>query len=48
MKPETFHAIEARAASSGADNPERVAGAAYWKTARTKYAGRESGRRSGR
>jgi hypothetical protein len=40
MKPSTFKSIEKKAAASGADNPEKVAGAAYWKTARAKFANR--------
>ena len=37
MKPKTFEAIKRRAAASGADDPEAVAGAAYWNTAEAKY-----------
>jgi len=37
MKPETFKAIKRKAAASGAANPEAVAGAAYWDTAKKKY-----------
>lgn len=37
MKPSTFKSIEAKAAASGATNPEAVAGAAYWRTAKAKY-----------
>jgi hypothetical protein len=37
MKPSTFERIERRAAASGATDPEKVAGAAYWKTAKAKY-----------
>ena len=40
MKSSTFKSIEKKAAASGADNPEKVAGAAYWKTARAKFANR--------
>ena len=37
MEPSTFKEIEASARESGATNPEAVAGAAYWKTAKKKY-----------
>ena len=37
MKPSTFKEIEAKAKASGASNPEKVAGAAYWKTADAKF-----------
>lgn len=37
MKPSTFKKVEKKAAASGATSPEKVAGAAYWKTARAKY-----------
>jgi len=37
MKPATFAKIKAKASASGASDPEKVAGAAYWKTARAKY-----------
>lgn len=37
MKPSTFESIKRRAAAAGASNPEAVAGAAYWRTARAKY-----------
>lgn len=37
MKPSTFERIKRQAAARGADNPEAVAGAAYWKTAKAKY-----------
>jgi len=37
MKPSTFKEIERSAARSGADDPEAVAGAAYWATAKAKY-----------
>jgi hypothetical protein len=38
MKPSTFEEIEKKAKAAGATDPEKVAGAAYWKTARAKYA----------
>jgi len=37
MKPSTFEKIKEKAAAAGAANPEAVAGAAYWKTAKEKY-----------
>ena len=37
MKPSTFKKIKRKASSSGARDPEAVAGAAYWKTAKAKY-----------
>ncbi len=37
MKPGTFESIKQKAAASGASNPEAVAGAAYWRTAQSKY-----------
>jgi len=37
MKPSTFQGIEKKAPAGGATNPEAVAGAAYWKTAKAKY-----------
>ena len=37
MKPATFKKIERKAASHGALHPKAVAGAAYWKTAVTKF-----------
>jgi hypothetical protein len=37
MKPETFKAIERKAAAAGATNPAAVAGHAYWVTAKEKY-----------
>lgn len=37
MKPETFEQIKRKAAASGARNPEAVAGAAYWETAKAKF-----------
>ena len=40
MKPATFEKIKTRAAASGATNPDAVAGAAYWRTAKAKYAKR--------
>ncbi len=42
MRPSTFKKIERKAAAAGADNPEAVAGAAYWATAKAKYRGRET------
>ena len=41
MKPSTFMEIKRDAAAKGADDPEAVAGAAYWKTARAKYGKRK-------
>ena len=37
MKPSTFKDIEASAKARGATDPEAVAGAAYWRTAKEKY-----------
>jgi hypothetical protein len=37
MNPSTFQSIERKATASGATNPEAVAGAAYWETAKAKY-----------
>ena len=37
MKPSTFEKIKKAAAAEGATDPEKVAGAAYWKTAKAKY-----------
>lgn len=37
MKPSTFEEIKRKAAARGATDPEAVAGAAYWQTARAKY-----------
>ena len=37
MSPKKFHAIEEKAKASGASNPAKVAGAAYWATARKKF-----------
>lgn len=37
MKPETFAAIEKKAEASGATNPKKVAGKAYWASAKAKY-----------
>ena len=37
MKPSTFARIERSASARGARDPEKVAGAAYWKTAKAKY-----------
>ena len=37
MKPSTFQKIKRAAAASGADDPEKVAGAAYWTTVKAKY-----------
>lgn len=37
MKPSTFKKIEKSAAAAGATDPAKVAGAAYWKTAKAKY-----------
>jgi hypothetical protein len=41
MKPETFEGIKAKAAAEGATNPEKVAGKAYWDTAKAKFARRK-------
>lgn len=41
MKPSTFKDIEKKAKAGGATDPEKVAGAAYWKTAKAKYKNRE-------
>lgn len=41
MEPSTFKSIEQSAKVSGLDNPKAVAGAAYWKTAREKFAARK-------
>ena len=37
MKPSTFGRIKAGAARRGARNPGKVAGAAYWRTAKAKF-----------
>lgn len=37
MKPSTFAAIKRRAAARGATDPTKVAGAAYWTTAKAKF-----------
>ena len=37
MEPETFSSIERKAAAGGARNAEKVAGAAYWATAKAKF-----------
>lgn len=38
MEPETFKAIERKAARNPkVKNPKKVAGAAYWATAKAKY-----------
>lgn len=37
MRPSTFAAIEREAAASGATDPQKVAGAAYWKTLAARY-----------
>ena len=41
MKPGTFNKIKKGAAARGARNPEKVAGAAYWRTAKAKFADRK-------
>lgn len=41
MKPSTFKDIERKAAKRGASDPKAVAGAAYWRTAEAKYAGKK-------
>ncbi len=42
MRPKTFERIKRQAARAGAENPEAVAGAAYWKTVKAKF--RERGK----
>ena len=42
MKPGTFDKIKKGAAKRGARNPEKVAGAAYWRTAKSKFAGKKN------
>lgn len=37
MKPSTFADIKKKAETSGASDPEKVAGAAYWRTAEAKH-----------
>jgi len=37
MKPSTFKKIEASAEDKGYRDPKAVAGAAYWKTAESKF-----------
>jgi hypothetical protein len=37
MQPATFSSIEKKAAASGATNPKKIAGAAYWSSAKRKY-----------
>lgn len=37
MKPSTFERIKRSARARGADDPEAVAGKAYWMAARAKY-----------
>lgn len=44
MKPSTFKRIKRTATRRGATNPEAVAGAAYWKTEKKKYAKRRKRR----
>lgn len=41
MKPSTFKKIEKKAKESGATNPEKVAGAAYWQTVKDKFKNRK-------
>ena len=43
MKPSTFRRIESDATAKGAENPKKVAGAAYWKTVRSKFHKRMKG-----
>jgi hypothetical protein len=43
MKPSTFKDIVRKAAAAGATDPEAVAGAAYWRTAKAKYKKRRKG-----
>lgn len=38
MKPGTFEKIKKKAAAAGANDPEAVAGKAYWGAAKKKYA----------
>lgn len=40
MQPSTFSAIESKAKASGLNNPKAAAGAAYWRTAKAKFAAR--------
>lgn len=42
MKLSTFEKIKRKATAAGATNPEAVAGAAYWATAKAKF--REKGK----
>jgi hypothetical protein len=48
MKPSTFASIKQKAAASGATNPEKVAGKAYWITAKAKFKERLKERLRGR
>jgi len=40
MEPSTFKSIKRKAKKEGYDDPEAVAGAAYWRAARKKFAER--------
>ena len=42
MKSSTFSKIKRSAAARGARNPDKVAGAAYWRTAKAKFRKRRS------
>jgi len=44
MKPTTFKSITKKAKAGGAKDPEAVAGAAYWKTAKAKF-GKKKGKK---
>ena len=37
MRPSTFKRIKRKAKAKGATNPTKVAGKAYWQTAKAKY-----------
>jgi len=39
MKRSTFRDIERKAEASGVTSPKKMAGAAYWRTAKSKYRG---------
>ena len=47
MRPSTFRSIERSAAAGGAKDPQAVAGAAYWQTAKAKYRDRKKSRMAG-
>ncbi len=44
MRASTFKGIERKAAARGATDPKKVAGAAYWNAAESKY-GKSKGKR---